>query len=135
MASGPRKALRLPIMWAITNPMKRMPLMATRTFIPMVVRMAAGSRVCVAGMVAAVMESSVLPGPGNALLGASVGGHVAAVAIGCLQVGPVEGQLQREGAGDLGCEGLDGGHPYTGVGGDVAAPIPPVLAARPHQPG
>src|SRR4051794_20014845 len=132
MASGPRKILRLPIMWASTNPMKRMPLTATSTFFPTVVRMAAGSCAGAVAIVAAVMELSVLPGTRNALLGAPLL-HRTRIAVGRLEVGGVEGELEGEEAGDIGGERLERADPDAGVGGYVAFPVPPVLAAGPHQ--
>src|SRR4051812_5877838 len=145
MALEPRKILRLPIMWAITNPMNRIPLMATRTFLPTVVRRAAGSlavpvanAVAVMGRAYCVANFEALSGtvPGNASkFGIGWGRDGAFVAVRDLEVGALEGEVEHEGACVIGRQHLDGADADARVGGDVAFPVPTVLAARPTQVG
>src|SRR4051812_28168168 len=116
---------RLPIMWAVTNPMNRMPVTATRIFLPMVVWMADGSRsVAVAAGVSAeavaVMTRS-LSSPGRLLRRLREGRFDGAlVAVGALEVRAVEEQLDDERPGGVGCHRLDGADAHARVGRHVA---------------
>src|SRR3954464_15009715 len=121
-------------MCASTNPMNRIPVMAMRIFFPMVVWKAAGSRsVAVPAAVAVAVMRRSLSSPAR-LLRRLVGSRLdtTLVAVGGLDVGGVEGQLEHEGAAFLRRHGLHRAHPHAGVGGDLAVPRPGLVTAGPH---